>query len=273
MLTKVQAINSAGAVLEIPFQDVSDGLSIKDLTGLDPVKATIVSQSYATIDGNQYQTSRRDARNLVLKIGFVPDWVNNTPKTLRDKLYGWFMTKQKVTLVLYEDDGLVVSIVGRVESTASPRLTSDPDATITILCGLPDFIGMTDELVSSSSVANSIETTIDYAGTEETGFLFTLNVNRTIPGFSLYQRGLDGVQNVLDFAATLNPGDVVQISTVPGNKFATLTSGGVSMSILYGISPYSPWLTLTPGTNKMRLLIAGAAIPYTIEYTDKYGGL
>lgn len=273
MLTKIQLTNPAGAILDLPLQDVSNGYTLKDITGLDPVKATIVSTSYAGIDGTQFQSTRRDARNLVLKIGFSPDWANTTPKLLRDNLYKWLMTKMATTVTLYEDSGLVVDIAGHVESNAAPRFSSDPDVTASIICDLPDFIGMTNELISGSSVPDSTETTVNYVGTSETGFLFTVNVNRAISGFSLYMRGADGVQRQMDFAATLNAGDVVQISTVPGSKFATLISGGVSSSILYGVSPFSPWLTLQPGVNKVRLLIAGAAIPYTIAYTDKYGGL
>lgn len=273
MLTKVQLINSAGSVLEIPFQDVSGGYSIKDITGLDPVKATIVSSSFAGIDGVQYQSSRRDARNIVLKIGYFPDWVGSTPKMLRDKLYKWCMPKRPITIKFFEDDGLVVEIMGRVESNASPRFTSDPDATVSVVCFLPDFVGMTNELFSGSSVADTVESTLNYIGTTETGFLFTLYPNRSISGFSLYQRGDDGVQNEMDYIYNHVAGDVLQISTSPGNKFATLTNGSGTTSVVYGVSPYSPWLQLSPGVNKIRLQIAGAPIPFTIAYTDKYGGL
>jgi hypothetical protein len=272
-LTKVEARNAGGAVLSLPLQDISGGYTLKGIDGLDPVKAIIVTSSFATRDGVEYESARRDIRNPVLKIGFAPDWVTNTPKSLRDNLYNWFMTKQYVELRFYEDTGLVVSIVGRVESNDSPRFTADPDATVSIVCFLPDFLGMTTETVSGTSVADSTESTIDYIGTSETGFLFTLNVNRTISGFTLYQRGIDAIQYRLDFAADLVAGDVVKISTEVGNKYATLTRGGVDTSILYGVSPSSPWLNLTPGANQMRLQISGAAIPYTITYTDKYGGL
>lgn len=273
MLTKVEARNSAGNVLILPLQDISGGYTLKDVEGLDPVKATIVTSSFASFDGVQFEAAHRDSRNIVMKLGFSPDWITNTPKGLRDNLYKWFMSKRYVELRFYEDTGLVVRIVGRVESNDSPRFTSDPDASISIVCFLPDFIGMTTETISGTSVADATESTVTYDGTVETGFVFTLNVDRSISGFSLYQRGDDGVQYELDFAANLVSGDVVKISTVPGSKYATLTSGGVESSILYGVSPSSPWLVLSPGVNKLRLLISGAAIPYTIVYTDKYGGL
>jgi hypothetical protein len=269
----VEVRNAAGTVLTLPLQDISGGYTLKNIEGLDPVKATIVTSTFANRDGVEYETARRDARNLILGVGFAPDWVSQTPKTLRDNLYKWFMTKQMGEFRFYEDSGLVVSIVGRVESNDSPRFTSDPDSTISVICFQPDFVGMTNELISGNSTAGSTESTVNYIGTSETGFLFTLNVNRTISGFSLYQRGVDNVQYELDFSANLIAGDVVKISTVAGNKYATLTRGGVTSSILYAVSPSSPWLILSPGENKLRLQISGAAIPYTIEYTDKYGGL
>lgn len=273
MLTKVEARNSAGTVLTLPLQDISDGYTLKSIDGLDPVKATIVTSSYANSDGQEYESSSRGGRNLILNLGFEPDWVNSTVKALRDNLYKWFMTKRFVDLRFYEDTGLIVSIVGRVESNESPRFTADPDSKISVICFLPDFIGMTNELVSLNSVSDATEATVNYAGTSETGFLFTLNVNQAIPGFALYQRGDDGVQYELDFAADLLPGDVINLSTVTGNKYITLTRGGVNSSLLYGMSPSSPWLNLTPGDNKLRLLINGSPMPYTIAYTDKYGGL
>ena len=273
MLTKVEVRNSAGTVLTLPLTDYSSGYTLKGIEGLDPVKAILVTSSFATRDGVEYESARRDARNLILKIGFSPDWANSTPKSLRDNLYKWFMTKQRVELRFYEDSGLVVSIVGRVESNDSPRFTADPDSTMSIMCFAPDFVGMTSQVVSSGSVSTSVETLITYAGTSETGFLFGLSVNRAISGFALYQRGADGVQYVMDFAATLAAGDYIAISTVQGNKYATLTRAGVTSSILYGISPASPWVQLVPGANNMRLQISGATIPYSITYTSKYGGL
>lgn len=277
MLTKVEARNAAGSVLTLPFGDPVAGVYIKSIEGLDPVKASIVTSSFATQDGEQYQSARRPARNITMKLGFAPDWVLTTPKAIRDYLYQWFMTKQQDELRFYEESGLVVSIVGRCESNDSPRITSDPDATIGMYCFLPDFIGLTNNTITGASVSDTTESVATYAGTTDTGFLFTLNVSRTITGFSLYIRGVDGIQYVMDFAlpsGSMVAGDILKINTVPGNKYATLTHAGVDTNVLYAISPSSPWLTLQPGANNLRLLVSGSgSIPYTIQYTDKYGGL
>lgn len=277
MLTKVEARNSAGSVLTLPFGDPVAGVYIKSIDGLDPVKANMVTSSFPSQDGEQYQTAHRPARNLTLSLGFSPDWVLTTPKTIRDNLYKWFMTKQQNELRFYEDSGLIVSIAGRCESMVSPRLTSDPDAKVGIYCFLPDFIGMANETIAGSSVSDSTEATANYIGTTDTGFLFTLNVNRTMTGFSLYMRGPDNLQYVMDVvlpSGSMVAGDILKISTIPGNKYATLTHLGVDTNVLYAISPSSPWMVLQPGNNKIRLLVSGAgAVPYTIQYTDKYGGL
>jgi hypothetical protein len=68
-------------------------------------------------------------------------------------------------------------------------------------------------------------------------------------------------------------GDVLSINTVTGSKGATLTRAGVESSVLYGISPQSSWLELMPGVNTIRVYATGAAIPLSIEYINRYGGL
>jgi hypothetical protein len=66
---------------------------------------------------------------------------------------------------------------------------------------------------------------------------------------------------------------VLQISTINGAKGVTLIRGGAQSSYLYGISPQSDWLKFSRGVNQMRVAASGAAIPYTFQHTQKYGGL
>jgi len=178
----VEVRNAAGNVLTLPFGEPVGGVFIKSIDGLDPVKAAIVTSSFATQDGEQYQAARRPARNIVMKLGFAPDWVLTTPKSVRDNLYKWFMTKQQSELRFYEDNGLVVSIVGRCESNESPRFTSDPDATISMYCFLPDFTGMTNNTISGRSTSGSTESTANHLATTDTHLLFTLTLNQQISG-------------------------------------------------------------------------------------------
>ena len=68
MLKRVEVVTPQGAVLDLPLGDISSSLQIESIEGLDPVKATIASSSFAQLDGAQYQSSRRETRDIKLRI-------------------------------------------------------------------------------------------------------------------------------------------------------------------------------------------------------------
>lgn len=273
MLTKVEARNDQGVLLTLPLMDISEGFIIQDIEGLDPVKATLVSSSFANLDGEQYQSSRREKRNLLFTLGLEPNHVDQTVKSLRTRLYGHFMPKSNVNFRFFSDDFPTVDISGRVESFEAPLFAKDPEAKLSLLCFNPDFYDSTPVLFNGNTTSGTIETGIDYVGTVESGITFRLLVNRAISGFTIFVRSADNAIRALEFQSSLVAGDVVEINTSAGLKGATLTRAGIATSILYGISPYSNWVEMIPGVNNIRVVISGAAIPYTIQYTTKYGGL
>lgn len=273
MINKLEIRTAQGALLGLPLDDVSNGFVVEEIEGLDPVKATLVSSSFANLDGQQYQSSRRDTRNIKLKLGLEPDYVTNTVRELRKRLYGFLMPKTEVSLRFYMDDGLDLDIVGRVESFETALFTAEPTVDISIICFDPDFTDPDRVMVAGNTVSTSAEQRIDYAGTVEAGIAFTLNINRALPEFTIYHRPPDGSLRILEFTTPLLAGDVLHIDTFPGAKGATVTRAGSDFSVLYGVTPQSSWLQLLSGENYIRVYAEGAAIPYTIEYTNKYGGL
>lgn len=275
MLEKVEVLTEQGILLTLPLQDISRGYSVQDIEGLDPVKATIVSSAFAQLDGEQYQSSRREKRNIILTLGYEPDFTVGTVQDLRKKLYGFFMPKQRVLLHFFQTGEPTVQIYGRIESFDSPKFQKEPKAVISILNFDPDFYNPDPIIINGNTTASTVENIHVYDGTVETGILLKVFVNRDLPQLTLHHRPADDILRSLAFVSE-NPliaGDVLSISTMPGNKYATLTRGGVDTSILYGISPQSNWISLFPGENKLRVYAEGAAVPYTIEYTQKYGGL
>lgn len=273
-IDKVEVRNIAGSLLTLFLDDVTDGYILQDVEGLDPVKATLVSSGFANFDGSQFQSAKRENRNLIFRIGIEPaDYATQSVRGLRKQLYQWFMTKSFVDLRFFMSDGLTVKILGRVEDFPAPLFAQEPRADISVVCFDPDFQKLTSDTVAGNTVATTATFDINYDGTVETGILFTLNVNRTMSGFTIYNTGPDGVVTSLDFQASLVAGDVVKISTVPGNKFATLTRASTDSSVLYGISPQASWIKLSQGINHMRAYAVGAAVPFTIAYTTRHGGL
>lgn len=273
MLTTVEVRNSAGDLLTLPLDDPSQGFVVTEIEGLDPVKATLVSSSFANMDGGQYHTSRREPRNLKVKLSLEPDYILDSVAELRKQLYNFFMPKTLADLRFVTSEGLTVTIDGRIESFDSPLFTKDPTADISLMCYDPDFVGLTTETISGNTVSDSTETLVTYDGSVETGILFTLNADRALSEFTIYHRPPDGVVRTLDFAGSLVSGDVLTISTVPGDKAATLLHASTESSVVYGITPQSNWIQLEPGDNYIRVYATGAGVPFTIDYNTRYGGL
>jgi hypothetical protein len=273
MLVKVEVRGAQGNLLVLPLEDIFEGLLVEEIEGLDPVKATIVSSSFATVDGSQYQSSRRESRNIKIKLGLEPDPAVDTVRSLRKSVYDFFMPKAPVDLRFFMEDGLTVNISGRVETCDATMFTEEPSVDISIINFDPDFQNLTPTSLSGNTTSTETETLIAYPGTVETGVLFTLNVNRSISEFTIYHRSPSGTIRSMDFSAPLVTGDVLKISSVTGDKGATLTRTSVTSPIMYGVSPQSSWLELSAGDNHIRVYAEGAAIPYTIDYVTRYGGL
>jgi len=269
MIITVEATNSRSAVLELPLDDVLSGLVMQDIEGLDPVKATIVTSSFAQQDGVQYQSSRRDQRDIKLSIGLEPDYTVDTVQGLRSRLYRHFMPKSEVSLRFIDDSGLAVTISGRVETCEAPLFVEEPQMDVNIVCFDPDFVGDEPVVISGNTTSTETEMEIDYDGTVETGVEFTLTANRAVPSFSIYHRLANGDRRELDFNFALEAGQSVVITTSPGEKGATIAG----TSVLYGITPQSNWISLEPGSNFIRVYAEGAPVPFTLQYTNKYGGL
>lgn len=274
MLTRVEVRTRQGNLLGLQLDDISNGFIVEEIEGLDPVKATLVSSGFAGQDGEQFHSSRREARDLVFKIGLEPqDLESASVKDLRDKLYSFFMPKKAPTFRFYMLDGLVVDAVGRVESFVCPLFVQEPVATITVRCFDPDFYELTTTVVNGLSTDAPGPTDILYNGTVETGIRLILDVNRTLSEFTVYHTPPgDGIRS-MQFVAPLVAGDRLTISTVYGNKGATLLRGGTETSLLYGISPQSNWIEFSEGVNAFQVYAVGAGIPASVEYITRYGAL
>lgn len=273
MLKLLEVRTVRGLLLSLPLDDQSEGFLIKDIDGLDPVDATLVYSSMANEDDEQEQSAKRVKRNIVLKLGYQPDYVNDTVKKLRDRLYLFFMPKEQVFLRFHSDDMPVVEIQGRVEKMDAPLFAKDPQATISIVCAKSSFVGMDTLMINGVTSSTSTELEKTYDGSIETGGLFEIRPDRAMDGFTIYNRlPNDSVQSQ-EFKFPLLAGDILAISSVNLNKYARLTRAGTTPSVLYGISPYSQWFNLYPGVNRIRVGASGPGVPWTFQFANKYGGL
>lgn len=250
-----------------------DGYVIKDIEGLDPVAAEIVSGSFANADGEQFQSSRRGKRNIILKLDLRYDYAGLSVGQLRAGLYGYFMPKMEVLLRFFDDLIGIVEIRGTVESFSAPLFAKEPEATISIMCFNSDFLAPNSTIITGTTNSNYTETELRYTGTVETGVIFRLLPNRSLSEVTLYHRTPDNVDSSLPFVGSLIKSDELVINTTPGQKGGILIRNSAERSVLYGISPFAQWITLKPGDNYIRVHVEGTSIPFSLEFTNRYGGL
>lgn len=273
MLTKVEITTRQGGLLSLPLDDISSGIIIEEITGLDPVKATLTSSSFSGMDGEFFQSSRRETRNIKFRLSIDPDPSESEVWEVRNLVYGFFMPGSEVTMRFFRSDGLVVDIPGRVETCDSPMFTQEPIVDISIICYQPDLVDMAPVVIEGLSTDNVQPTYVDYVGTVNTGLVFVLTVDAAMSAFTIYHTPPDDETRTLQFEGDLLVGDVLTISTVPGSKRVTLFRGNVEYSMLYAVSPESTWIQMMPGRNALRIYSEGEGRPYSIQYLNRYGGL
>ncbi len=271
MLTMVTVQNPGGTLL-LPLMDSSGGYVVKDVQGLDPVKATLTSSTLAQVDGAQAQHARREPRNIIMKLGLEPDYAVTSVAGLRSNLYNYLMPKSPVTFALYSDDVLWGTTDAVVESMENNMFTADPQVDVSLICYDPDFYAPAPTVVDGSTVSTSDTQTIAYPGTSDTGIKFTLTFPGTADEIRLYNQRPDQVLDILRITGSFLANDVLTVDTNPGSKKITVTRAGLTFSVLYYLDPTSTWISLMKGNNLFRAYYSGSAIDFSLEYTAKYGG-
>lgn len=282
LLQALTVKNDRGSLLALPLSDISGGFVVREIQGLGPVKAVLVSSSFANLDGEQYHSSRLGPRNILLKLGIEPNYSEESTHDLRERLYQYFMPQSEITLVfnLFDkfsgsvvDQVLDLEIVGRVESSETNLFTREPTIDISIMCYAPAFVDPRIILFESDTVADLTEVEVFYRGTTPTGFEFKLFPDRTVDEFMIYHRPAHGALYTVHYTDQLLAGDELTISSSVGDKRVIRKRAGVETSQLFSLSPQSAWLNMCPGSCHFRVYATGTPVPYSIEYTEKYGGL
>lgn len=273
MLTMVEARTTAGTLLSLPFEDVSDGLIVSDIAGLGPVKATVVTSSFASMDGVQFQSVRREGRNVVIKLDLEPDYSTDSVQDLRDRLYSFFMTKVPISLRFIRSEGLEVDVDGYVESCEPDIFAKEPKVSISIFCANPDLVDQTPVVITGDTVSDTTETLVSYPGTVETGMVIVLTLDRNLDDLTIFHRAPDDTITSFDLSASMLTGDVLTITTVAGSRSIMLNRSGTVTSLLYGKPSQSTWTEFKHGDNYIRVYALGDPIPYEITYYNRYGAL
>lgn len=282
MLTEVKAFSSWRSAPELPLSNgdraETDLIQVRNINGLDPVKASVSTSPFGAVDGASYTGSSVLTRNIVLTLHPNPDWKTWTFEALRQLLYSYFMPKRATRLVFYSDDMDPVEISGIVESVEVNMFSKDPELIISIICPDPYFTSVEPIIITGSSVrSGGAPVVIHYDGTIEAGINVKLNFVSGPSPTGIVVQVEDPAVTSLSAVASVTASMYFEMSSVPTKKFAQNvdTNTGVITNLLSKsvIKDGSAWPMLDPGENEFLVITDKGAQDWTLTYFERFGGL
>jgi len=286
LLKKLTANNPrSNDSLELPLDDISAGFIVKDIEGLGPVKATLSSSASSNFDGAYFHTSRREPRNIIIKLGLDPNYSTTSVFSLRSQIYNVFMPKTEVKLEFslfnhFTNEYLDLEISGRIETCDPSIFEKEPSVDVSIMCFEPDFIDPNEVEITGTAVSSANDhLTFDwyYEGTVETGFFLSIEGtggSHGNNGFAIRKELPGGVIQSMSYFPNFPDGDFLELSTVDGDKFARIADvNDDTTSILYDLEVSHEWIKLYSGINVMTVRTSGGGHPFIVKYNNRYGGL
>jgi len=260
-----------------------DPVQIREIIGLQPVKASMGSSVLATGRGEHFQGSSVGNRNIVLTLGLNPDWEDQTVASLRLLLQGYFMPEQWLKLRFFTDDYPVVDIEGIVESFEPNLFAQDPEIQISILCHQPDFVEP-DIVVIKGIVPNSltdgdpIEYVIDYQGTVSTGFELFVTATEFKPTYNdrliVVNQGPVKYEFMNVDPVSLDADWRYNLTTIKTDRrVETVDTDGVRNNLLKNMLQPSTWPEFKPGENIFSVGATESGLAWELRYSNRFGGL
>lgn len=278
MLTSVEVYSQWPDAPTLPLDpngsEETDLLQLINIDGINPVKATVNTSAFGSIDGVAYIGSDIPERNPVLTVRANPNWINWSHEDLRRLLYSYFMPKQNVKLRFYSDDMDPVEIDGIVEDCDISQFSSDLSYQISVICPDPHFTDINTTLISmeTGDLAQIL-----YNGSIECGMLIELDkVSGANPTQMQIKYGPNSEYLYTVSPLVLDGTSYFIMSSIPGNKYVENVnrSTGVVTSLLSKMQAGSVWPTLKPGKNSLTISVnATGEYAVSIAYNSRYGGL
>ncbi len=281
MITEVKAYSSWRSapvlLLEEGGRPETDLIQIRNIDGLDPVKASVNTSPLGSVDGTSYVGSSVPSRNIVLTLHPNPDWNTWTHEALRKLIYQYFMPKRPTRLVFYSDDIGPVEISGVVESVAVNIFSKDQEFLVSVICPDPYFTAVEPTIITGQSGDAPTATVVDYKGNIETGILVKITKSTDPSPTDIAIQLGDPKLTFFGVAATVDPTLYFEMSSIAMNKYVQNVNIGTGvitnlLSKIY-IQEGSLWPTLQPGDNEFLVVTDIGEHDWELRYFERYGGL
>lgn len=235
------------------------------VSGLDPVKGQINTDTIVGVDGTRFNSARLNNRNIVIQIK-----INGDADTNRNDLYTKLPVKEKVRIFITTSRS--VWIEGYIEYINCDIFAKKQIAQISIICPDPYFKGSAIT-VNGTAGSTSIIFTGTNPGDAVADFAVSFRFQGTASGFSV-----GSSDDTLSFAHSISDPASVDVSTSQKNAFAQITSGN---SITFvDLIPYlvlgSVFPKINAGTFTASVNVTGSGVNIdsgSLVYTPLYGGL
>lgn len=238
----------------------NNNYSIDNITGLNPVNATINTIEIFGMDGASYNSSKAGIRNIVITLV-----IESPAEENRINLYRHIAPKEEVTFY-YKNTKRDVKILGYIESMENNLFENKQKVQISILCVNPYFINTKETVIDISKIEKKftfpfvIENEVELSRFEEDAKIYIKNEGDIENGFtiSVYANGV--VKNiVINNIATkkwiavdleLKTGDRLDICTEKGKKAIYLYRNNQKYNKINKVVEGSSWITCQKGNNK-----------------------
>lgn len=283
MLTKVEIFSPQPDAPTLPLGGLmpsDDPVFIRNIDGLGPVKADIATTPFASGRGELYQGSTTPKRNIVITLGFNPNWEGlQTMASLRHILYRYLMPEHWCKLRFFSQELPDVDIEGYVESMDPNMFSQDPEVQVSIICPKPDFIEVDSTNYSGLVDDGTLQLEFEYRGTIDTGYELRIDFTADNPNYL----GPIIITHTAFLQEQLFKVDPVAID---GNKYFKLSSvanakrvqnvakaDGTLTNLLAVMTGESVWPVLKPGENLLSVAAAENGQAWSMAYFNRYGGL
>ncbi|MBQ6625426.1 MAG: phage tail family protein [Clostridia bacterium] len=255
----LRAVNEYGDNLTLTDCDVCEVIHIY---GLNPPGASIITSKIAGSDGEVFNSSSVEMRNIVIELSLKTPIEKN-----RQIINRLFRSKRWVRL-FYKNDTHDVYIDGYVETHENDFFTKKQKPQISILCPSTYFKNIEDSVIEFSNtqpnfefpfsissegvefgIISKLTTAVIDAGDIETGCTIkfqALSDNISNPVF--YNRT---TQQYFKVNINMTDGDIVKITTTKKNKTVTLLRGSEERNIIDLMAEGSEWIVFSPYENEV----------------------
>lgn len=259
---------------------------VTSITGLNPPGATISTSTVAGFDGERYNSSRLNKRNVVIAVVIN----ENVAKNLDE--FNKLLLPKRYLKISYATKEKNVYIEGYIESFEYDHFSNKVKCQISVTCPKPYWRAQDAEVTKMSPVVDlfefpfsipaegiafseyvgSMSEYITNQGNVETGVLIDIEATKKVKN-PLIVNATTGQQ--MKLLIMIDEGDHITINTERGNKSIILERNGEKNNVLNTLDDTSEWIRLAPGSNRINYNADSGAdnMLITIKCPILYGGV